>query len=1151
MHVREGFFEMKHAIVKQFAAICGAIALFASAMPTQGAGKPALDTNFINFGYIQSSSILPHVRWNALTDVGVPFTSFDSTGDLTNVVSTFTNRDSSLKAGGAAANAGVNVHMVVLNSGFSSTVTDTVMQSSSKRTALINSIVSAVTTDTYCQGVSFDFEPFSYGSATRDGMVLFFSGLRAALDASSKPATKLSLYTNSTYSSTNYNIPGLEPNIDFFTYSCYDWGTGSSVHAISDANSFIPLVNGFLNAGIPANKMVLTLSSYGKYWTSTASANYGAAGTSGAAIGLCEGLFDTTLNTANSGPYPANYATGDETGWYPYFSTNQHVAVWEDPRAAEYKIRLATCFPGSGGTNNGVRLGGVGWWSLYWFADFATSYNPLPVGTPQGNTSKTRTYPQIYQLCEEILAPAGTTRYVFEKFEQDNPRWASFALTSNASPDNTNWTAASTTKGIAASPAGSGSPPDSTDAMKFHFVYSGSSAGKIFFRHEVLMDDSLNSVADTNAMAARFSQNNVVNAYIDSAAAYTGLTVRLVVMDKNRQLEASPQYSMNSSGWRLVSWDLTDTSVGNVTGLTTSEPAFTSGNGTIDTAGGGANDIGFVGFLVEKAASGSTTGDLYFDELSYEHATPSGKTYTINEFSYRSNSSEFVEIKGPAGAFPTNLQLRIYNSSDGSVNTSVTLGGQTVAGSGLFVVGDTGVANVNLVPSGWGAADNIPSTNPTAVQLVDSVSGCVYDSVVYRAMGGLGDLIRQGTLGVTGEGRGWMGDTGSGTNSAGAVLSYGRYPDGTDTNVNENDFSLQPPTPGAANGTAVSLPASYNFTSTPSTVYQTFASPSIQAMAAGRATSSNGGNVWRCIDTSGGGVQGYIGDVSLGTATDGYTVTGEIYLPPSSDPAQAIGVGICGTKGSNFFSSSPANAGYENGYWLVYESNASAALTDGQSVHSQQFMFEMANNDNQQSTQTLALSSAKTLANVGLGSIGSTGLWTTFQMCIVPSQNRLIARINNSDVYNGTIPSGGPTTGAFQVGFREFTGTTVSNAAEGTWLDNIAIAAPVTASSLTAVNRTTFNFTFSGAVGSSALTASNYTISGVGQGTLAAHPTSVSSLGGNVYQLTWSSGLAVVGANVTVTAGAGVLDSAGFPLNSPNSASVVAAPVSMSGLNLD
>jgi len=52
-----------------------------------------------------------------------------------------------------------------------------------------------------------------------------------------------------------------------------------------------------------------------------------------------------------------------------------------------------------------------------------------------------------------------------------------------------------------------------------------------------------------------------------------------------------------------------------------------------------------------------------------------------------------------------------------------------------------------------------------------------------------------------------------------------------------------------------------------------------------------------------------------------------VYIVPISDPGQAIGLGISEGKGSNSFSRSPADAGNENAYWLVYEMSATDAFS--------------------------------------------------------------------------------------------------------------------------------------------------------------------------------------------------------------------------------
>ncbi|HPO15278.1 MAG TPA: Ig-like domain-containing protein [Candidatus Hydrogenedentes bacterium] len=77
--------------------------------------------------------------------------------------------------------------------------------------------------------------------------------------------------------------------------------------------------------------------------------------------------------------------------------------------------------------------------------------------------------------------------------------------------------------------------------------------------------------------------------------------------------------------------------------------------------------------------------------------------------------------------------------------------------------------------------------------------------------------------------------------------------------------------------------------------------------------------------------------------------------------------------------------------------------------------------------------------------------------------------------------------------------------------------------------------TFSEAMGSSALTASNYTLSGTGRGTLSAAPSSVAVGAGNTYRLAWSTGEMRDGGDITVTVGVGALDVAGNPVGTPNS----------------
>jgi len=80
----------------------------------------------------------------------------------------------------------------------------------------------------------------------------------------------------------------------------------------------------------------------------------------------------------------------------------------------------------------------------------------------------------------------------------------------------------------------------------------------------------------------------------------------------------------------------------------------------------------------------------------------------------------------------------------------------------------------------------------------------------------------------------------------------------------------------------------------------------------------------------------------------------------------------------------------------------------------------------------------------------------------------------------------------------------------------------------------TVDVTFSEPMGTGVTTASNYTLSGSGQGSLANNPTSVALQSGNTYRLTWAAGEMKNGGDITITV-ATAKDSAGNTIGSPDS----------------
>ena len=115
-------------------------------------------------------------------------------------------------------------------------------------------------------GVSFDLEPFAWSAAARIGLTQFLGDLRTALDVID-PTLEISIYGDPTPSSTQWDIPGMEPNLDYLLYSCYDYASSNTAHAISDFNNYINSINDFyIDGGLPPEKMVAVISSYSRRW---------------------------------------------------------------------------------------------------------------------------------------------------------------------------------------------------------------------------------------------------------------------------------------------------------------------------------------------------------------------------------------------------------------------------------------------------------------------------------------------------------------------------------------------------------------------------------------------------------------------------------------------------------------------------------------------------------------------------------------------------------------------------------------------------------------------------------------------------------------------------------------------------------------------
>ncbi len=176
----------------------------------------------------------------------------------------------------------------------------------------------------------------------------------------------------------------------------------------------------------------------------------------------------------------------------------------------------------------------------------------------------------------------------------------------------------------------------------------------------------------------------------------------------------------------------------------------------------------------------------------------------INELVYDDggvDDREFVELYNN-GNLPVDIGGWTLGGQDQvGPNTTVTItSGATINPGGYYVIGQTGVLNVNQV-----AASSFLENDAETLELRNA--GVLMDAVVYESNKGPSGLggIGYGTLPAdvsTNVGPGIWGNNQS-TDLAGTPLAssvgLARYVDGRDTDNNGRDFGLRPNTPGTTN----------------------------------------------------------------------------------------------------------------------------------------------------------------------------------------------------------------------------------------------------------------------------------------------------------------------------------------------------------------
>ncbi|HSR53530.1 MAG TPA: lamin tail domain-containing protein [Acidobacteriota bacterium] len=225
-------------------------------------------------------------------------------------------------------------------------------------------------------------------------------------------------------------------------------------------------------------------------------------------------------------------------------------------------------------------------------------------------------------------------------------------------------------------------------------------------------------------------------------------------------------------------------------------PGFVEGSGS-----GLEDDPGFDQLGISRFPDGADT-DVNNVDFSQRCATPGGENTSqstacdqppaalevvINEIDYDqpgTDTAEFIELKNN-GASPANLgtlSLQLINGNGGSAYETINLPSVDLTPGGYFVVcadaASTDNCDLDVSPD----SNLIQNGSPDAVALFDG--GNLIDAVSYE-----GNV----TGFVEGSGTGLEDDPGV------ALAGISRFPDGTDTDSNNVDFSLRCITPGGGN----------------------------------------------------------------------------------------------------------------------------------------------------------------------------------------------------------------------------------------------------------------------------------------------------------------------------------------------------------------
>jgi chitinase len=259
------------------------------------------------------------------------------------------------------------------------------------RAVFINSVVAYLAAHPAYDGVDIDWEsPTSFQGDTSalganppvigtpadsQAYVDLLAELRSALDGLGAGTGQTYLLTTAVSSDANLvkniNYVAAQASLDYvfaMTYDYYGYSASVGNHtALYNANPLYGISN-LLNAGVPANKLVLGAAMYSQGWTGATLASSAPARGSGTLTGantyaaLAANSIDANGNGKNG--YTVNYDT-TEQAYYLWNPTGNVFISYDDPRAVAVKGQyavsqgLAGIFAWELGQDNGDLLGAM------------------------------------------------------------------------------------------------------------------------------------------------------------------------------------------------------------------------------------------------------------------------------------------------------------------------------------------------------------------------------------------------------------------------------------------------------------------------------------------------------------------------------------------------------------------------------------------------------------------------------------------------------------------------------------------------------------------------------------------------------------------------------------------------------------------------